>query len=105
IQEIDLRAPYSCIAYAARSSNHPAMSSRVTSNNPDANAAYTAQVVRPAIDRTTFLTFENISSIGIRSGLYDGRGTTCAPAASTASIASSDLCGLTLSQITTSPGR
>ena len=44
------------------------------------------------------LTFETISSIGVRSGLYGG-GTTRAPAPSTGS---SDLCGLTLSQMTTS---
>src|ERR1700729_3986572 len=81
------RAPYSCIAYAARSPNHPAISSRVTSCKPDANAAYTAPVVRAATDRTTFLTFENISSIGVRSGLYGGSGTTRAPAASPASLA------------------
>src|SRR3954452_20538735 len=101
---LDARAPYSCIAYAARSPNHPAISSGVTSCKADANAAYTASVVRAAADRSAPLTFETISSIGVRSGLYDGSGTTRAPAASTASIASSDRCGWRLSQTTTSPG-
>ena len=36
---VDSRAPYSCIAYAARSPNHPAISPRVTSSKADANAA------------------------------------------------------------------
>ena len=61
-------------------------------------------LVRAAADLIAPLTFETISSIGVRSGLHGGSGTTRAPAASTASIASSDSCGLRLSQITTSPG-
>src|SRR5438309_1206192 len=62
-------------------------------------------VVRAPAELNTSLTFENISSIGVRSGLHGGNGTTRAPASSTASTTSSALCGLRLSQITTSPGR
>src|SRR5438046_2643583 len=53
-----VRAPHSCIAYAARSWNHPAMSSGFTSCRADANAAYTASVVRAAADLMAPLTFE-----------------------------------------------
>src|SRR3954465_7943618 len=86
----ETRAPHSCIAYAARSWNHPAMFSRVTSCKAEPNAAETVSFVRAAADRSDPLTFENISAIGVRSGLHGGSGTTSAPAASTASIASSD---------------
>jgi hypothetical protein len=48
---------------------------------------------RAAADLIAPLTFEIISSIGVRSGLYDGNDTTLVPAAATASIASSDGCG------------
>src|SRR5262249_15039261 len=70
----------------------------------DANAADTVSVVRAAIDLIAPLTFETIAAIGVRSGLHGGNGTTRAPAPSTASTASSDGCGLRLSQTTTSPG-
>ena len=96
-----VRAPHSCIAYAARSWNHPAILSRVTSCKAEPNASWTVSFVRAAADLIAPLTFENISSIGVMSGLHGGNGTTSAPAASTAS---SDSCGLRLSQITTSPG-
>src|SRR5215472_13853024 len=104
VDHTEARAPHGCIAYAARSQNHPAISSGVTSCKAEPNAASTVAVVRAAADLIAPLTFENISSIGVRSGLYDGSGTTRAPASSTASTASSDRCGLGLSQTTTSPG-
>src|SRR3954465_14896785 len=83
------RADHRCIAYAARDWNHPAISSGVTSCRAETNAASTASVVRAAADLIAPLTFEIISSIGLRSGLHGGSGITRAPAASTASTTSS----------------
>src|SRR5205823_6011836 len=74
-----------------------------TSCKAEAIASVTVFVVRAATDRNDSLTLENISSMGVRSGLHGGSGTTLAPAASTALTTTLALCGLRLSQITTSP--
>src|SRR5262245_30634883 len=99
-----IRAPHVWIAYAARDWNHPRMSSEETSCKAGPIAVIIASVVRAATDRSVALTFENISSIGVRSGLDDGKGMTRALAASTARTTDSAWCGWRLSQITTSPG-
>jgi hypothetical protein len=49
------------------------------------------------------LNLENISSIGVRSGLYGGRSMTCAPAPSMDFVTSAPRCALRLSNTTTSP--
>ncbi len=49
------------------------------------------------------MSFENISSIGSKSGLYGGSRKTLAPARSIASNTSGDRCEVGLSKITTSP--
>jgi hypothetical protein len=64
------------------------MSPGRTARNAAPIASSTVAVVRAAADRRKPLTFENISSIGVRSGLYGGSGTNSALAPSTARRAS-----------------
>ncbi len=79
------------------------MSWGVTRSNAVFIAPYTVSVVRPATERRTSLAWDHNFSIGERSGLYGGKGCTCACASSTAARASPSWWALRLSQITTSP--
>ena len=63
--------------------NHPAKFSESRHPRPKRMPHRPPRLSAPAADRIAPLTFEIISSIGVRSGLHGGSGTTCAPAAST----------------------
>jgi hypothetical protein len=58
------------------------MSSVVTAAKARPNASCDASIVRAAIDRNSRLTFDQIISMGLRSGEYGGKYSTPAPAAS-----------------------
>ena len=68
-------------------------------------ASISPSIVRAVADRSHALSFENIRSIGFRSGLYAGRNRTSAPAAAISRAASAVLWQARLSMITMSPGR
>src|SRR5512135_1145326 len=72
------------VAHRPQDLNQPRMSSGHTARNAAPIASETASVVRAAADRSHPLTFENISAIGVRSGLYGGNGIKLAPAPATA---------------------
>src|SRR3954451_8598065 len=68
-------------------------------------ASYRWSLALAPIRRRNSLNFENISSIGLKSGLYGGSGRTTAPARPIASDTAGDRCELRLSKMTTSPRR
>src|SRR5262249_20136889 len=67
--------------------NQPRMSSDVTLRITSAIASYSWSLPRALARRRPCFTFENISSIGLYSGLYGGKGNSRAPACSTAAAA------------------
>src|ERR1019366_496570 len=72
VGKVDLlftRAVYECFAYGHRSWNHPRMSWGVIWFSTVPIAPITPSTVRAAIERKPSLILENISSIGVRSGL------------------------------------
>src|SRR5512142_1656109 len=79
-----ITAVHPWVAHRPQDLNQPRMSSGHTARNAAPIASETASVVRAAADRSHPLTFENISSIGVRSGRYGGNGIKLAPAPSTA---------------------
>src|ERR1019366_1674600 len=98
-----LRAVHDCIAYGQRSWNQPKASPGVTWSKTLPMAVITASIDRAPMVRKPALILENISSIGVRSGLYTGNGSTRAPTASMAATAAALLCADRLSHTTTSP--
>src|SRR4029077_15875061 len=63
------RAVYDCFAYGQRSWNHPRMSCGVTWFSTFPIASITPSTVLAASERKPSLILENISSIGVKSGL------------------------------------
>src|SRR6266545_6422173 len=76
----------------------------VTQFKASPKAWITVSLVRAATCRRYVFALENISSMGVSSGLYGGNGSTRAHAACTAAMTALFLGGFKLSQTTTSSG-
>jgi hypothetical protein len=81
------------------------MSPAVIAAKATPNASWSASTVRAARVRSSPFTFDQIISIGLRSGEYGGRYNTLAPADSICRRMSGRLWAVRLSITTTSPGR
>jgi hypothetical protein len=81
------------------------MSRGVTAIDPSPIAPYDSPLALAPDRRRDSLSLEDISSIGAKSGLYDGRGGALAPARSIASAAAARRRDFRSSKTTTSPAR